>query len=983
MKIPINSIYINKVIKYVLCFFTFWIVGLNLRSQTPNYIQYGASDNLPTREVYELMEDSRGYIWALTDRGIHRFNGEHFEEIKTENEFKTAIPIDLLEDDNQQIWFLFLDGRIANFNYTTERIIGHPMNSEIERLIAPGKISKYVLNNSFKHTSDGALIFSLTRKGFFVVYPDSVENHLNPSSSIASLISRKNNNILVNYNANLFDETEYQIHLFDKKKTFDVKHYLKEIPNANATFYVETKTAQFICLANLLLRIENDSIQNFQLFNSNILGLMELNENELLVFNVGEAPVIIDLKTLVIKRKYNLPFKSISYGMKDSEGGLWFSTLFNGIIHIPQLTFNHFKSTSTQPISALKWFNEKLYYGTIDGEIGYVGAAKRKNIITNKASKIIGFPILNEQLNVLTTTHLITLKNDTIINRFPKQDIYLNVKDFLVKNDTLYCAQNNGIIKIFDNQLYHRNQLIITEKNSLNITPEFNQSFIINSICNWKNTPLGIHKNTIQRLDYNTQPIDTVCLINEKIQQIRSNENGIFYSTKKGIFWVDSTLENWRCILATTNFLVNDLFLNKAELWAATTNGIFRIVLNTTDFSANVSSIQLGKSLHTTVTTLDIANNTLFAGTPTGIFQLPLNKLKLKQPPLKMYLKKVTNSGKKVNRKQKGIFNYEQNDLIFDLDLLNINSRRDIVIYYRLAENQEWKKTTNLKIEFVLLPPGSYKFQAKACLNGAYSAIQEYTFKIAPPFWQRIELKLGISITLILALFWYYGRRLKKVKKENETNQKIYELEKRAKKLHQQALSAQLNPHFMFNALGSIHNFILENDSITSEKYLTDFSHLMRLILESSVDEFITIDKEVKLLETYLSLEQLRFEFSFQFELICDEELLNEGLKIPAMILQPIVENAIIHGVKNNANGHIKIQLKDCQEFVSCTIIDNGKGIVATTSQKEDISATYKPRATAIIAERIEILKTDYPTTSIHYSKLNKGTQVSITLPVI
>ena len=147
------------------------------------------------------------------------------------------------------------------------------------------------------------------------------------------------------------------------------------------------------------------------------------------------------------------------------------------------------------------------------------------------------------------------------------------------------------------------------------------------------------------------------------------------------------------------------------------------------------------------------------------------------------------------------------------------------------------------------------------------------------------------------------------------------------KGLQSQALRAQMDPHFMFNALNSIQNFIISKETKAALGYVSKFSKLMRQTLESSMKETVTVEEEIDMLKNYLDLEKLRFDKIFEYEFEIDESIDIANTEIPSMLLQPYVENAILHGLRHkNGGGSLKITLLNQFEYLLCVIEDNGIG---------------------------------------------------------
>ena len=216
----------------------------------------------------------------------------------------------------------------------------------------------------------------------------------------------------------------------------------------------------------------------------------------------------------------------------------------------------------------------------------------------------------------------------------------------------------------------------------------------------------------------------------------------------------------------------------------------------------------------------------------------------------------------------------------------------------------------------------------------------------------------------------------------NET--KIKQQQKEAE-MSQTLLRAQMNPHFIFNAMSVIQSYIYDNDIKKSEKFLINFSRLMRLILENSPKEYISINTEMEILKKYLEMQKLRFEDRFEFDVIADEILFEENTIIPPMITQPFIENAIEHGQLHTIKGgFIKIKFSKQDNMLTISIVDNGVGRKAT--KKKNKASAHKSMAMNITSERIKHLNKKSRTNGSlviedYNKKLETGTKILISLP--
>lgn len=197
------------------------------------------------------------------------------------------------------------------------------------------------------------------------------------------------------------------------------------------------------------------------------------------------------------------------------------------------------------------------------------------------------------------------------------------------------------------------------------------------------------------------------------------------------------------------------------------------------------------------------------------------------------------------------------------------------------------------------------------------------------------------------------------------------------------ALRSQMNPHFVFNSLAAIQYYINDNDFITSEKYLVKFSSLIRRFFELSQQETISILEEIELLTNYLDIEKLRFKDKFSYTFKIDPSLDTAILYLPTMLLQPVVENAVNHGIFNKkSNGEIQVLFsRKRKDVLIVEIIDNGVGFARTTKNKK-----RKKTSTSVVKERLRILNTSqkwsitYRTSEVYPELKDKGNRSVFTI---
>lgn len=209
----------------------------------------------------------------------------------------------------------------------------------------------------------------------------------------------------------------------------------------------------------------------------------------------------------------------------------------------------------------------------------------------------------------------------------------------------------------------------------------------------------------------------------------------------------------------------------------------------------------------------------------------------------------------------------------------------------------------------------------------------------------KVVLIAAVSILGLISLFVVLYNRRKKIKFDKE----VMEVEMKA-------LRAQMSPHFISNSLHSINKYVMDNDKKNASAYLTKFASLMRLILENSREREVPLEQDLHALELYMQLELLRFNNSFTYHIQIDPLIDPENTLIPPMLLQPFVENAILHGLHDKENGVINIHVRKANEMICCVVEDNGNGSIAEMTTVPVENKQHKSLAKKIINERLSII---------------------------
>ncbi|MBW6460647.1 MAG: histidine kinase, partial [Bacteroidales bacterium] len=311
------------------------------------------------------------------------------------------------------------------------------------------------------------------------------------------------------------------------------------------------------------------------------------------------------------------------------------------------------------------------------------------------------------------------------------------------------------------------------------------------------------------------------------------------------------------------------------------------------------------------------------------------------------------------------VFRLKHTENIFSIafSALDYTNPMKNVYRYRLENYDEtWVYTDSRRrvADYRKVNPGTYRFTVTGSNNDGMWNLDgiSLTIIIHPPWWQTWIFRLTVLILAIALLWSIIFYRIKAIKRKHEVEKKMLGIEKQVFELEQKALQLQMNPHFIFNSLNAIQNFVLSNNTDKAVNYLAKFSHLMRMILANSTASLITLKDELQALTYYMDLEKLRFDDKFDYEIQIDVSIDPGFILIPPMLLQPYIENAIIHGFVNSPNrGRLEIFLKtNTRGSLHCTILDNGIGREKAIEIRVQSGIKRQPRGMIITQERIEIL---------------------------
>ncbi len=306
--------------------------------------------------------------------------------------------------------------------------------------------------------------------------------------------------------------------------------------------------------------------------------------------------------------------------------------------------------------------------------------------------------------------------------------------------------------------------------------------------------------------------------------------------------------------------------------------------------------------------------------------------------------------------------NYDDNFFSIGFSALDYSNPSKNKYRYKLENyDEDWifRDADRRYAEYTRVKPGAYIFRVIGSNNDGVWNEEGISLHIhiLPPWWETMLFRILSALFIITAFWLFVYWRIRAVKKKHRVEKRMLEIERQLFDVQQKALQLQMNPHFIFNSLNAIQSFVISNDTDKAIHYLSKFSQLMRLVLANSREISIPVKDELKAVIHYLDIERLRFDNKFDYRLEIDKNIDQDFMEIPPMILQPFVENAILHGlIHSERPGMINIEMKLEEEFIFCSIQDNGIGREKAREIRDASGLKKESRGMLITRERLEIL---------------------------
>lgn len=676
-------------------------------------------------------------------------------------------------------------------------------------------------------------------------------------------------------------------------------------------------------------------------------------------------------KNLHIKNPFYFPSEIKShFALIDKNNAIWFATFSNGIYKLPYAKRNSSYSLNNQKTGRLSVTENAIYTTAFNKGFYKIDTLTNQFILFLKEED---FPFRVKEIKELNTVFFPSkykfryFKNKklTTIDFTKSGELSNTVASQLIYHNTnLYSVFPFGINKLNTNNF-------TTEKEYLQAGCNYLLSFNNQLLIATNNGLKGLKNDRIIEVKLNNYHFNKPILSLNKISssQFLINTDGF-----------GSYISNFNTLtqLPNSEFLtVENAFIESENIWLATNEGVLKYTKINGAYQL-VTKLNSNNGLPSNIINdILIYKNKIIASTNNGIAILPKDQENVSQF-LTIYLENANYNNKKLINNNSTFKYKNDNNVTFSVSSINFDENVSELNYnYKLSPVQNnWISTNSTTINFTDLPPNNYNLELVA-----QGITKNYKFKITPLWYQYTISKIGIIlITLLLVGFLLSKIRNRKLAKKTaklNTQKQLAEYE-----LH--ALRSQMNPHFVFNSLNAIQYYITKNEIELSEKYLVRFSRLIRKFFDFSRDKFISLEQEISLLKNYLEIEKMRFGDDFTYEFNIDKTLKLNEQKIPTMLLQPIVENAVNHGLfHNEGKGLIKIEFlkKPLNDFI-VKISDNGVGLKKAKEIKENSIKTHISKSSEIIQNRINLLnqsKVWFITYSIKELQNSTGTIVQLT----
>jgi len=872
------------------------------------------TNGLPSNSIYSILEDQKGYIWFTCDEGLYRYDGKTYLPFKAEQQ--TAYSgSGIMEDGLGRIWYQNFDGD----SYYLE-------NNQLKRFKKREKVNFFPTCSTQKHLFDKSTnhldVYDL--KSTKLLKSFKIKSELTYTSVVF-----KGDYYFIEHKT-LYRITTQLI----REKVIDLPiepiDFSMLFANDEKLFFVK-KTS----LDNGIWEINNGSVRKIASFPPNQLVQSAKCTKGLIFIQTTQGSFVYKSSGKQIAHFFsNLNLSDV---LIDRKNNYWFTSTNEGITLVPRVDVKQTNLSAFAPLRLL-WLNNQLiistkneqllaynpstkrtttiYEGQNNAEIYYLFHNKIRDELLyvksdgysyssalNSFSKGSKGPLAIKQIVALDQKYTAFVASGTIgfmihksqLNQASYFDKFVQSLDTKTIGEYLYFELKNNVrgkSVVFDAKtkaVYFATNvgLFVFKNGTFKEVKSAKKSVFLSSLFSWNKQVMGFGSNgKMVQINENgsKQQIIHPAISGSSIKQVLSYQDILLVRTINTLF-VFKKVNGQTTKYASfdlTNQECNDMLLVDETVWMVANNGLIEWDLKQAIKKTINGLFQIDEF---------IVNNNVFSATETATFT------------------------------------YNQNNVTINFSLLDFGSKTIENVWFRV-NNQQWSKIdpSIRQINFSSLSPDDYHIEFKGLVNGKIKQFQSLTFSIAPPFWNTTWFLSLLVVTIFGLSTLYFRRQLRIVRLRNQLiNEKIV-LESDLNKSLLASIKSQMNPHFIFNALNTIQAYIFMNDKENATSYLSKFSKLTRSVLEMSEVDEVVLSEEITALKLYLDLEKMRFQEGFNYTLDTKDVDI-DTIKIPSMLIQPYVENAIKHGLLHSSiEKRLMITFCIKQDCLLVEVDDNGIG---------------------------------------------------------
>lgn len=904
--------------------------------QEYSYLHYDTKDGLPSPVVHGISQDKDGFIWFATSSGLSRFDGKRFVNFTTADGLPSNEVFGTFVDSKNRVWILCFKNTVCYYyKGRLHNLFNEPWLKHIQ---IQGSVESYL------ETEQGEIIVN-SREESWVIFPEQdrpprrytwreqTDSRL-PAALLTSHAVRQ-----MKQAPPMVLPPEVRRKLDYDSRHFSVQHY----------HYSNTRHELLLAIADpMRIRITNGrqepGIISFPA--ARVRTCRFLNDSLVLLTGQHSGMAVVNIYTADTIAVY-LPRTHLHDYFRDREGCIWISTNGKGVFQLCNTAFISYpfeKNGGRASIFNLSKSGDTLF------ATGSYGAHWKMTV--SRAATTPG-PISAPQFFTPSIARLLQLSRTTL--RYSDANL----------RDLLHPLLEPATVKSIQ-QLDAGRMLAATASGAYLLdTRHFR---ITDTLCPIRSTCACYHAATyfigtteglrLYRDGRTYFPGTKFPVLQSRITALLPSPDGtIWIGTDRGVAAYRNGKVRWHltrenCGLSSNTCL--SLYLDGRYLWAGTTAGLSKIDLGSTEPRV-VARYDVTDGLKSDIVHAVLAEGTMvYAGTQDGLTCFD-ESLVPQNTPCGLLLTGIKVAGKETADPGEAllVLPHDRHSIRFSYAGLSFRSAGKILYRYRLLGlDDRWDTTREMSLDYPALPSGSYTLELQAVnKSGTKSPVLRRRLEISKSFWEKTPVRVSgmllLIATVVILTLARQKYRQRKQHQMQEIRQKMLELE-------QQAMRAQMNPHFIFNCLNSIQHFILEQDARGASFYLGRFAGMVRQTLQNVSRKNISLAEEIAYLSGYLDLEQLQMTDTFSYSITLEDTIVAEDIMLPPMLLQPFVENAVKHGVAHmGSKGIITLSFGVKSGMLECTITDNGPGI---TGGRQADRGRHRPMGMAITRERIDLL---------------------------